>query len=328
MTGPAGVNDAAGGRRFRFGVIARDLHTAARLAAGARRAEELGYSTLLMRDHLSAGSLGRSLAPLTALMAAACATRRLRVGTLVLDNDHRHPAVLAKEAATLDVLSEGRFELGLGAGWMRSEYAEAGIPFDRAGVRVERLEEAIAVLRGLLSGDRTSFAGRHYTIDGLRNFPCPVQRPRPPLLVGAGSPRMLALAGREADIVAIAAPALADGTLSNDPRERSADGVARKVARVREAAGGRFADIELCLPATVHLVTDRRVAAERLAAERGWGASATDLVLDMPSLFFGTEEDVAEQMRERRDRYGISYYVVPDQDMEAFAPIVELLAGR
>src|SRR5215216_2077656 len=166
-----------GRRPFRFGVIGEAITSRERLLDTARRAEALGYDTLLLRDHFVAEPFGDQLAPLVALTAAAAATRTLRLGSLVLDNDYRHPVLLAKEAATLDVLSGGRFELGVGAGWLREEYERAGMAFDPAGVRVDRLEEALAVLKGLLTGPALTFTGRHYTVTGLESFPGPPSGP-------------------------------------------------------------------------------------------------------------------------------------------------------
>jgi len=188
-------------RTFRFGVVGEGIRSGPELVATARRAEELGYDTLLLRDHFVAAPFGDQLAPMVALMAAAAATRTLRVGTLVLDNDYRHPVLLAKEAATLDLLSGGRFELGIGAGWARDEYERAGMAFDPPGIRVDRLEEAVRVLKGLFAGSALTFPGHHYSVTELQSFPMPAQRPHPPILIGAGSTRMLSIAGREADIV-------------------------------------------------------------------------------------------------------------------------------
>jgi probable F420-dependent oxidoreductase len=316
-------------RGFRFGVIAEGAHTAEGLLALGRRAELLGYSTLLLRDHFVREPFGDQLAPMVALTAVAAATRALRVGTLVLDNDYRHPVLLAKEAATLDRLSGGRFELGIGAGWLREEYGRAGIPFDPPGVRVDRLGEALTVLKGLLGGEPFSFAGKHYTIDGLQSFPAPAQRPHPPLLVGAGSRRMLGIAGRQADVAGILPRAMPDGTISDALSERSTETLARKVDAVRTAAAERAdgVDVELSMVVSVVLAADHRAAAERLAVERGWGAAAAGAVLDMPSILLGSEARVADLLHTRRDRLGFSYLVVSDEDMETFAPIVERLAG-
>jgi probable F420-dependent oxidoreductase len=235
--------------------------------------------------------------------------------------------LLAKEAATLDLLSGGRFELGIGAGWLREEYRRAGMPFDAPGVRVDRLEESLKVLKGLLAGGPLEFAGAHYAVTGLQGFPPPAQRPRPPILVGAGSRRMLGIAGREADIVGILPRALPDGTISEALSERSPAAVAEKVGWVRKAAGDRFDRIELSMVATVRVVADHVAAAERFAAEEGW-AGAAERVLEMPSVFLGPVERIVDQLQARRERYGFTYHVVPDGAMEAVAPVVERLAGR
>jgi probable F420-dependent oxidoreductase len=318
----------ATGRRFRFGVVGEGIRSGEQLAAEARRAEALGYATLLLRDHFVPEPFGDQLAPTVALMAAAGVTRILRLGTMVLDNDYRHPVLLAKEAATLDLLSGGRFELGVGAGWLRDEYERAGMRFDAPGVRVARLEESLQVLKGLLAGSAFAFSGVHYTVAGLESFPRPVQRPHPPILVGAGSRRMLGIAGREADIVGILPRALPNGTISEDLSERSPETIDRKLDWVRQAAGGRFGELELSMMVSVIVADDHRKAAAQLAAERGWGAAASERVLEMPSVFVGGVDRIVELMKARRDRYGFSYFVVADEDMEALGPVVDRLAGR
>jgi probable F420-dependent oxidoreductase len=316
-------------RRFRFGVIGEDIRTSEQLVAEARRAEAIGYSTLLLRDHFVREPFGEQFAPMVALMAAAAATTSLRVGTMVIDNDYRHPVLLAKEAATLDVLSGGRFELGLGAGWLRDEYERAGLPFDPAGVRIDRLEESLQILKCLLSGSSATIQGKHYALDGLTTFPRPVQRPHPPILIGAGSRRMLGIAGRHADVVNIIPRALPNGTISEDLSERSTATIARKLEWVREAAGDRFDALELGVIASVALGEDARRTAERLAVERGWGAEASERVLEMPSVLVGPVDRVVDELLTRRERLGLSYYVVSNANLEAAtAPIVERLAGR
>ena len=317
----------AGRRPFRFGVVGEGIRSADDLRAVAGRAEALGYATLLLRDHFVAEPFGHQLAPMVALTAAATATRTLRVGSMVLDNDYRHPVLLAKEAATLDLLSGGRFELGIGAGWLRDEYERAGIPFDPPAVRVERLEESLRLLKALLSSSPVRFDGEHYTVRGIDTFPRPVQRPHLPILVGAGSRRMLGIAGREADIVGILPRALAEGAISDDLAERSPETLLRKVDWVRRAAEAPD-QVELSMMVTVVPADDHREAAERLAVERGWGAAAGELVLAMPSVLVGSTARIAEVAQARRERFGLSYLVVADQDLEAFAPVVEQLAGR
>lgn len=317
-----------GGRRpFRFGVIGEGVRDREGLLATARAAEAAGYDTFLLRDHLIAEPFGPQLAPLVALAAVAGTTARLRLGTLVLANDFRRPAVLAKEAATLDLLSGGRFELGVGAGWLREEYGRAGIPFDAAGVRVGRFGEGVRALKGLLGGGAASFAGSHYALDALETFPGPTQRPRPPILIGAGSRRMLGIAGREADIVGILTSSVASGTLASDPAGMGPAAVEEKLGWVRAGAGARFGEIELSLVPSIVVAGDERAAAARFAAERGWDGVGVDETLAMPSVFVGTVERIAGEMRARRERYGFSYYVVSDAALTAFAPVVAALAG-
>jgi probable F420-dependent oxidoreductase len=315
-------------RPFRFGVINEHAHTAEAWVAQARRAEALGYATFLIRDHFAPDFFGDQLAPFTALMAAASATTTLRVGTMVIDNDYRHPVVLAKEAATLDVLSRGRLELGLGAGWLRAEYERAGLAFDPPGVRIDRLEESLGVLKALFAGQPVTFAGKHYTIDGLSGFPLPAQRPHPPILIGAGSPRMLRLAGREASIVGILGNSTRSGTLVDDARERLAASVEAKIASVREGAGPRFGEIELSTIVNVVPTDDRRREAERLIAARGWADITVDDVLDMPTFAIGTVDEIVSALEARRERLGVTYHVVSDAALETFAPVVARLGGR
>src|SRR5947208_10585703 len=263
-------------RPFRFGVICEQMQSAEEWIMKAQQAEDYGYATFLIRDHFIREAFGDQLAPMIALMAAASVTRTLRIGSLVLDNDYRHPVMLAKEAATLDLLSEGRFELGIGAGWLRTEYEQAGMIFESAGVRVSRLEETIHVLKGLFADQPLTFTGNHYTITNLNGFPKPVQQPPPPLLVGAGSKRMLALAARQANIVGILHNALPDGTISEEITERLPATRAQKVEWVRQAAGERFHELELNMVITPVFSEHRRQRAEQLARERGWSGIAVE----------------------------------------------------
>ena len=315
-------------RPFRFGMINERAHAPGAWTAQARRAENEGYATFLIRDHFVSDPFGDQLAPIAALATAAAVTTRLRVGTLVIDNDFRHPAVLAKEAATLDVLSEGRFELGLGAGWLRAEYEKSGMTFDTAGVRIGRLEEAIHVIKGLFGREPLTFAGRHYAIDALNGFPKPVQHPHPPILVGGGSPRILRLAGRLADTVGILTTSVATGVQVDDPAERLATRVIEKLAWVSEGACGRFDELELSLMIAPLVTDSRRAGAEALIRERGWTGVTVDDVLAMPSIFIGAVEQIVEEMLARRAEYGFSYYVVADRHLDAFGPVVARLAGR
>jgi len=313
---------------FRFGVFAEGVRSREALLDTARRAEDGGFATFLIRDHFIAEPFGHQLAPLTALATVAAATRTLRIGSLVFANDYRHPVMLAKEVATLDVLSEGRFELGLGAGFSRAEYEQAGIAFDPPPVRVERLSEALHVVKGLFSDAPFTFAGTYYSVSSLNGFPKPLQRPHPPILVGAASSRMLSIAARHADIVGLQTVSTTRGVVAQDSKVRSANAVSEKIEQIRQVAGARFEDIELSTVASVIMTDHRREAAERFARDRGWGDIVADEVLEMPSVFIGTVDHMVDEMQGRRERYGISYYVFFDHLMDSVAPLVTRLAGE
>jgi probable F420-dependent oxidoreductase len=307
-------------RPFRFAVQEHLADTAGAWRDKARKIESLGYSTLYLPDHL-----GDQLGPIAALMSAADSTTSLRVGSLVFDNDYRHPAVLAKEMATLDLLSEGRFDLGIGAGWLRSDYDQAGIPFDPPGVRIERLEEGLKIIKGLLTGGTFSFVGKHYRISELEGLESPVQKPHPPVLLGGGGRRMLGLAAREADIVNVNYD-LREGRIS---RKLAQTGLAQvtdqKLDWIREAAGPRLQQIELSVFIFFATITDdREGVASAMAPAIG---SETKDVLEVPHFLIGTCDQLVEDLQRRRDRYGISYVVVPGEVAEDFAPVVQRLAG-
>ena len=306
-------------RPFRFGVTAPTPSGGSDLAERARRVEHLGYSMLVVPDHFR-----DHLAPVPALVAAALATTRLRVGSLVFSNDFRHPAVLAKEAATIDVLSGGRFELGLGGGWLRAEYDQAGIPFDAPGTRVERLEEAVTIIKGLLAGERVTFAGRHYTIADLEGRPTPVQRPHPPIAIGGGGRRTLTLAAREASIVGLVPRARRDGS-GLDLSDLSDAATREKLEWVRSAAGARFDSLEINALIQAVVVADQRMTAADQLASRF--KVAREVVLETVYVAVGTIDEICETLRQRRERHGISYLTVFERDMEAFAPVVARLAG-
>jgi probable F420-dependent oxidoreductase len=184
------------GHPFRFGIIAETFQDRRQWFELARRAEALGYDTLLVRDHLAPDYFGPQFAPMVALASLAAVTTELRFGNFVIDNDFRHPTILAKEATTLDVLTNGRYELGIGAGWLRNEYDQAGLSFDPNSVRVDRLEESLQILKSCFSQETVSFAGEHYRLCDHHHFPEPAQPGGPPIMIGAGKPRMLRLAGR------------------------------------------------------------------------------------------------------------------------------------
>jgi probable F420-dependent oxidoreductase len=302
---------------FRFGVQVARPPRETTWAGFARHLESLGYATLTMPDHFD-----KQLAPLPALAAAATATERLRVGALVWANDYKHPVVMAKELATVDVVSDGRVEIGLGAGWMRTDYDAAGLAYDRPGLRIERMVEAVQVMKGLFADEPLAFSGAHYRVQ-LDGWPKPVQRPHPPFLIGGGGKRMLAVAARHADIVGIN-PTLTSGTIDADAlATMSAAAVDEKVGWVRAAAAGR--DIELNVRTFfVEITDDRMGSAQRVADLIGF---TPEQVLESPFTLIGTPQQLAHDLRQRRDRWGFSYVIVGVAEVDAFAPVVAELAG-
>ncbi|MDP9464773.1 MAG: TIGR03621 family F420-dependent LLM class oxidoreductase [Actinomycetota bacterium] len=308
-------------RPFRFGVQASTAADAASWAALARKVESLGYSTLTMPDHF-----GDQLAPVPALMAAADATETLRVGALVWDNDYKHPIVFAKEMATIDVLSGGRLEIGIGAGWMTTDYEQSGIPYDSNSVRVDRLAEGLTVIKGAMSGEAFSYAGEHYTITNFTGSPRPVQAPRPPILIGGGGKRVLSIAAREADIVGINGT-LAAGVIGPDAiATMTAEAVDQKVEIVHAAAGRRIADLEFNIRAFMVRITDERQAVTEQIA--GFVQVDPSLVAESPFALIGTTAQVVDDLLRRRERWGFSYVIVGADDVESFAPVVADLAGH
>jgi probable F420-dependent oxidoreductase len=308
-------------RPFRFGVQLTSADTGAEWAELARKAEDLGYSTLFVPDHF-----GDQLSPIAALTAAADATTELRVGPLVLDNDYRHPVVTAKEMASVDRLSGGRLELGIGAGWMASDYEQSGIAMDPPAVRIDRLAEALDVLDGLFAPGPFSYQGKHYQVSGLDGLPKPLQQPRPPLLIGGGGRRVLTLAAQRADIVGVN-PSIRSGRAD---RAASRDGAAavtdRKLQWVRDAAGKRYDDIELNMLIFACVVTDDRASMLETMAPL-FGVPAED-VGDHPHAWIGTADQICDDLAARRERWDVSYLVVQGPDaMDAAAPIVSRLAG-
>jgi probable F420-dependent oxidoreductase len=313
-------------RPFRFGVQASALPggTTATTAAGwrelARRVEGDGWSTLTVADHLD-----DQLAVVPAIQAAADATTTLRLGALVLCNDYRHPVVTAKELATIDVLTDGRLEAGLGAGWMTTDYEQAGIALDPPGTRIDRLVEALDVLDALWADGPATVHGTHYRVTGLDGRPKPVQRPRPPMLIGGGGRRMLGVAARRADIVGLNVN-LAKGVIDADAGpDGTAERTDEKLGWVRDAAGTRFAELELQV--RVHLVVgtdDRAGTAEALAPAFGLTPAQA---LASPHALVGTADQLCDDLLARRERWGLSYVTVGVDALAAMTPVVARLAG-
>ena len=308
-------------RPFRFSVQEHHADGAKQWRERARAIESMGYSGLYLPDHFD-----EQPGLIAALMSAADATTSLRVGSLVFDNDYRHPWVLAKEAATLDLLSDGRLDLGLGAGWLVADYEMAGIPYDSAGTRIERLEEALKVIKGFFAGKPFTFSGKHYSIKEGEGSPTPVQKPHPPILLGGGGRRMLSLAAREADIVHINYN-LNEGRINPKlVRTGMAKATEEKVRWIKEAAGERFDSIELGFTVFFANITDDRESiASAMAPSMGFEPRD---VLEMPHFLIGTMEQIEQDLRDRRGRYGFSDVILPGSSADDLAPIVERLAGR
>jgi probable F420-dependent oxidoreductase len=320
-------------RPFRFAVQSFQADSAATWRDRARRVESLGYSALHLADHVlgpgpaleATNHPVQELAAVPAMAMAAEATGSLRIGCRVFCQDYRHPVRLAKEAATLDLLSDGRLELGLGAGWMQAEYEALGIPFEPALARIERLAEVVALLREHFAGELLDFSGRGLRVQGFQGVPRPVQRPHPPIMIGGGGRRILGLAGREADIVSLNFNNRA-GVLGPDGvRLSTAKETARKLGWVREAAGERFEALEIEIGAYfTFLGSGAGTAAAGMARALGLPVEEMDR---HPHALFGEVESVCDRLEERRELYGISYVTVPDTALDAFAPVVARLAG-
>jgi probable F420-dependent oxidoreductase len=305
---------------FRFALQASKAASPTAWRELARKAEDLGYSTLYVPDHLD-----DQWAPLVAVTVAAEATTTLRVGTLVLDNDFRHPVVLAKEAATLDVVTSGRFEFGLGAGWLTADYRQSGIPMEKPSVRVARLAESLEIMRAMWRDGTATFAGDHYNVTDAPGTPVPVTPGGPLLVIGGGGKRILTLAGRYADIVSIV-PSLTAGYVGPEVAAESVvEKYADRVRWAREAAGERAGDLEFqCWTVAVQVVPN---AEEVLASLAPLFDLTPDQLRSAPLALIGTVEEITETLRKRREELGFSYIVVHEAEMDAMAPVIAELAG-
>jgi probable F420-dependent oxidoreductase len=310
---------------LRFGVVSESVPDGRGWLDHARRVEDAGIDVLLIRDHFSAGAFGQQLAPFTALASAAAVTTRLRVGTMVLSNDFRHPAIVAHEAASLHLVSGGRFELGLGAGWYQPEYEAAGIGFDPAGQRIGRLEESLSIIRALLSGTEVHHSGTWYRVEGLDLDVLPAPRSSPRLLVGAGGPRMLRLAARHADVVGVLPAPIKNPQDGDDPADRSPAAFDAKLAVLREAAGDRFPDLEINAFGTFVITDTRQASTEELIRRRGWTGLDAQTVWEMPTMFIGSPAQIRDDLLARRARFGLSYLVAGESALPALTKIVSAL---
>jgi probable F420-dependent oxidoreductase len=304
---------------FRFAVQLSNAPSGEAWLDVVRRAEALGYDVLIMPDHLD-----RQLSPLASLGAAAAVTTRIHLSTFVFANDYRHPLVLAREAATLDLLSGGRFEMGLGAGWMKSDYRALGLTYEPASARVDRLEEAVPIVKALLAGETVTHHGANFHMERAATGLPVVHKPRPPLAIGGGRPRMLRLAAREADIVGITTgfskrgwPLIGQGTES---------ALADQVALVREAAGDRFETIELNLFIAMAGIVGSGNSLPGSVAAAALGAAGA--VYGSPYVLHGTLGSLRDLLMRRREKLGISYYTIPARSMETMAPLIEALSGK
>jgi probable F420-dependent oxidoreductase len=315
------MTDSPTRRPFRFSSAATGCTTRRELVDRARMLEDLGYSTITIADHF-----GDQLGPIATLMAVADATSTLRIASLVFCNDARHPAVLAKEAATLDLLSDGRLEFGLGAGWKASDYDTTGIPFDPAGRRIERMEESLQVIRALWADGPVDHDGAHYRIDGLEGTPKPMQRPHPPIAIGGGSKRILQFAAREADIVGFI-PSMASGKVDERAgASATPEATDRRLEWIRDAAGERMSDLELQVRLEFALVTDD--PDPLFEAMAGGFGLTPDQARATPYALVGPTSSMVELLEDRRERWGFSYIGVPRDVAEAMAPVVAKLAGH
>ena len=304
---------------FRFAVQASNTLSAKEWKNLARKVESLGYSTLFIPDHF-----GDQLSPLVGLTVAAESTSKLKVGSLVFDNDYRHPLVLAREIATLDNLCDGRVEFGIGAGWMTSDYSESGIPLESPKIRVDKLSEAVDIFLELFETGKSSFKGKYYNLTDAQCFPVVSTKPHPKLLIGGGSPKVLQLAATKADIVGINASLKAGAIGAEMMKEISPEKFDQRYRWVKDFAKDRINEIEVqCLTFFVQITESGKEARENLAK---MFSIDSEMAGEIPLALVGSKNEIKEMLQKRRERWGFSYVVVHEPEMEQFAEIVaELL---
>jgi len=308
---------------FRFGLQTHGPIEGMSWTDTAKFAEQQGYSSLLVPDHFH-GQYG----PMTALAAAAAVTTELKVGALVFGNDYRHPIMLAKEMATLDHIAEGRVEFGIGAGWMRTDYDQTGMTYDRPGLRIERMVESLQIIKRCWQEGSFDFAGEHYRIDGYDGLPLPYTPGGPPVIIGGGGPRMLGVAAEHADIVAITANLRAGEVGADAISDSMPEAYDAKLARVGEVLGDRLDDTEINSLAMNTTITDDRDGALEFFA--GMFGAPKEHVAQTPALIVGSVDEIVETLQERRDRWGFNYVVVQQnggQGLERFNEVISTLAG-
>lgn len=306
---------------FRFGVQLASAPDGPTWRGKARRVEELGYTTVFVPDHLDV-----QWGPLVAMTIAAEATTTLRVGSLVLANDFRHPVPLAKEIATLDLASGGRVEFGIGAGWRKKDYEATGLPMDSAARRIDRLSESVAVMKDIWQGAASRRRGDHYAVDVRQGVPVPKSSPHPPVIIGGGGRKILTLAAREADIVGIN-PRMTGGRVDSAVSASTGpDAFTERVEWVKAAARERWDALELqCLTFLCRVTRDRDASLRAFARASGMPPEALDTA---PGALIGSVDEVCDALWRRRETWGLSYWVVHEQEMGDFAPVVARLTGR
>jgi probable F420-dependent oxidoreductase len=307
-------------RPFRFAVDLQAPLPGSTFADSAREVEALGYSTIFVPDHFDEG-----IGPITAMAVAATVTTTLNVGSLVFDCDFRHPAVLARELASIDLLSEGRVEVGLGAGWKNLDYSRSGIPMDPPKVRVDRMIEYTAILKGLFAGGSFSFQGEHFQIADLEGTPAPFRPGGPKFLIGGGGRRVLRFAAANVDIVGVNASIHSGEIDSAAAQDGAPERIDEKVQWVRDAAGDRWDDLEINAWLAAAEVTDDPGPVADFLGEL-FGVEPAE-ALASPLVLVGSAAQIADTLAERRDRWGYSYHVIPHDKARDFGPIINDLAG-
>jgi probable F420-dependent oxidoreductase len=308
-------------KKFRFGAGIALVDSLDKFTASCRYVESLGYDSLTFPDHVET-----ELGPIAAVTASALATTRIRIGTRVMANDFRHPAILVRELATIDILSGGRLDIGIGSGGRKSDFDRTGLPYDTNGIRVSRLMESVAIIKGLLANETFSYDGKFYQVEGAIGQPRPVQNPHPPFMIGGGRQRILSFAAREADIVSFNMDLSEGGRGPNASASMSDDKTLEKLNWVREAAGVRMDQLELQIHLYGFAITgDRSAAAAKMG--QAWGLPV-ETILSSPHFLVGELDEVCDELERRRRDLGISMYSVSSGAINDFAPVVERLSGK